>query len=59
MTVHTVSDKELIRLDTIMQLHEKTLSRVQAAELLGISVRQVQRLSTRYRYEGVVGPKSA
>ena len=53
MTVHTMSDKELKRLDTIKRLQEKALTRAQAAELLGLSVRQVQRLSTLYRQLGV------
>lgn len=55
MTVHMMSDKELKRLDTIKRLQEKVLTRAQAAELLGLSVRQIQRLSTRYRQQGVEG----
>jgi hypothetical protein len=55
MTVYRMSDKELQRLDTIKRLHDGALTRAQASELLGISIRQVQRLSTRYRHEGVEG----
>ncbi|TXS90321.1 helix-turn-helix domain-containing protein [Parahaliea maris] len=47
MTVHTMSDKELQRLDTIERVRDKELTRSQAAEILGLSVRQVQRLCPR------------
>ncbi len=33
MTVHTMSDKELKRLDTIKRLQDKTLTRAKAAEI--------------------------
>ena len=53
MTLYNMSDKELTRLDTIKKLHEKRLTRAKAAELIGISIRQVQRLSTGYKQHGV------
>ncbi len=55
MTVYTMSDKELTRFDTIKRLDEKRLTRAQAAELLGISIRQVQRILNRYRQDGISG----
>ena len=39
MTLLTMSLSELNRLDTIKQLDEKQLSRQEAAELIGASVR--------------------
>jgi len=50
-----MSDKELSRLDAIKKLQEKHLTRQQAADLLGLSVRQIQRLSNSYKAHGVDG----
>lgn len=50
-----MSDNELTRFDTIRKLDERHLTRAQAAELLGISVRQVQRIINRYRSDGIEG----
>lgn len=55
MTLYSMSDKELTRLDTIRKLVEKRLTRAQASELLGLSIRQVQRLKTAYQAHGISG----
>ena len=51
----TMNDKEIFRLGTIRDVCEKRIKRKDAAQLLNISVRQVQRLITRYRDLGAVG----
>ena len=53
--VFLMSDQELTRLDTIKRLNEQALIRAQAADLLGLSVRQIQRLVNQYRQDGVAG----
>ncbi len=55
MALRTMSDEEFTRLDVIKQLDAGSLTRAQASELLGRGVRQVQRLLTGYRTEGVEG----
>ena len=55
VTLYSMSDKELTRLDTIRKLVEKRLTRAQASELLGLSIRQVQRLKTAYQAHGISG----
>ncbi|MCD9547055.1 ISNCY family transposase, partial [Photobacterium carnosum] len=50
-----MNDKEIFRLGTIRDVYEKRIKRKDAAQLLNISVRQVQRLITRYRDLGAVG----
>lgn len=55
MDLRTMSDAELTRLDIVKQLDTGRLSRRQAAQLLDRSVRQTQRLLTRYRQLGVDG----
>jgi transposase len=47
-----MSRKELSRLEVIQRVCGKTLRQRQAAELLGLSVRQVKRLCREYRREG-------
>ena len=47
-----MSQQELSRLDVIQRVCRKSLKQRQAAELLGLSVRQVKRLSRQYRREG-------
>jgi len=47
-----MSDKELRRLETIRQLEQGRFTRAQAGHLLGLSVRQVQRLLNAYRKQG-------
>ena len=51
----TMNDKEIFRLGTIRDVCEKRIKRKDAAQLLNVSVRQVQRLITRYRDLGAVG----
>ena len=52
MTIISMSDKELKRLEVIRQLSERRLTQAQVSALLGLSVRQVRRLLTAYREQG-------
>ena len=54
-TLHTMSEKEIDRLQIMTQLEKKQLTQRQAGEQLGLSVRQVKRLVRRYRLEGPGG----
>jgi transposase len=51
----TMSTKELTRLEVMQRLKEKRLSQKEAANLLGMSVRQIKRLWRKYQKEGVKG----
>ncbi len=51
----TMSTKELSRLEIMQRLSEKRLSQKEAANLLGLSIRQVKRLYRKYRKEGAQG----
>jgi transposase len=51
----TMSKKELTRLEVIQRLQEKRLKQKEAAEILGVSTRQVRRLVRAYRQEGEEG----
>ena len=51
----TMNDKEKFRLGTIRDVCEKRIKRKYAAQILNVSVRQVQRLITRYRDLGAAG----
>jgi hypothetical protein len=48
----TMSRKEIDRLEVIRRVLERRLSQVKAAELIGLSTRQVRRLSTAYEQLG-------
>jgi len=50
-----MSTKELSRLEVIQRLEEKRMIQKEAAEVLGVSVRQVKRLVRAYRREGAKG----
>jgi transposase len=50
-----MSTKELSRLEVIQRLDEKRLAQKEAAEMLGVSVRQVKRLIKSYRAVGASG----
>jgi len=50
-----MSKEELSRLEVVEHLHEKRMVQRTAAEILGISVRQVKRLLRAYRREGAAG----
>ncbi|MGF1687898.1 ISNCY family transposase [Photobacterium japonica] len=50
-----MNDKEILRLGAIRDVCAKRIRRVDAARILSISVRQVQRLLTRFRQLGAVG----
>src|SRR5215216_2878468 len=47
-----MSERELTRLEVIQRVKRKTLKQRQAAELLGLSVRQVKRLCKAYQEAG-------
>lgn len=51
----TMSTKELSRLEVLQRLEEKRLTQKEAAQILGLSVRQVKRLIQRYRAAGASG----
>lgn len=51
----TMNDKEILRLGAIRDVCENRIRRVDAARILSISVRQVQRLVTRFRQFGAAG----
>ena len=51
----TMSAKELSRLEVMQRVEEKRLAQKGAAEMLGVSVRQVRRLLSRYRRAGASG----
>ena len=51
----TMSTKEIERIDILVQLQEKKLTQVKAADILGLSVRQVRRLSKAYKAIGAQG----
>ena len=51
----TMSDKELSRLEVMNRLEEKRGKQQEAADQLGISVRQVKRLLRTYREKGAEG----
>lgn len=51
----TMSAKELSRLEMMQRLEEKRLKQKEAAEILGVSVRQIKRLLSRYRKDGAGG----
>lgn len=51
----TMSKREMTRLEVMQRLNEKRLSQKEAAQLLGISTRQVKRLWRAYRKRGAEG----
>jgi hypothetical protein len=53
-----MSNKDLSRLEIMIKVHEKRLTITQASEYLGLSCRQVKRLSKRLRTEGARGSVS-
>ena len=55
MDMITMSAKEVNRLEVMQRLDEKRMKQKAAAELLGISERQVKRLLRRYRKQGASG----
>ena len=48
----TMSSKELNRLEVLRRVLERRLTPAQAAEQLGLGIRQIERLSRRLRIEG-------
>lgn len=51
----TMSTKEMSRLEVVQRLAEKRLKEKEAAEILGLTVRQVKRLLKKYRQTGASG----
>jgi len=51
----TMSKRELTRLEVMQRLKEKRLTQKEAAQMLGISTRQVKRLWQAYREKGAPG----
>lgn len=51
----TMSAKEMSRLEVMQRLEEKRLKQKEAAEMLGLTVRQIKRLLRRYREDGAGG----
>jgi len=51
----TMSAKEMSRLEIVQRLEEKRLRQKEAAEILGLTVRQIKRLLSRYRKNGASG----
>lgn len=51
----TMSGKEISKLEVMQRLKEKSLSQREAAEMLGLSVRQVKRMFKSYREKGASG----
>jgi hypothetical protein len=51
----SMSKKELSRLEVVTKVHERRLTILQAAEYLGLSQRQIKRLSKRIKAEGPAG----
>jgi hypothetical protein len=54
METLTMSSKELNRLEVLGRVLERRLTQVQAAEQLGLGVRQVERLCRKLNWFGVV-----
>jgi transposase len=55
----TMSKRELTRLEVMQRLKDKRLTQKEAAQLLGLSIRQVKRLWRAYREKGTPGLVSA
>ena len=55
MDMLTMSKEELNCLEVMGHLHEKRMGQRAAAEILGVSVRQVKRLLRAFRREGAAG----
>jgi transposase len=51
----TMSEKEMNRLEVMQRLDEKRLMQKEAAEMLGVSTRQIRRLLGKYHQEGASG----
>ena len=54
-TLLEMSAKELSRLEIMQRLEQKRLRQQEAAQMLGIGVRQVKRLLHSYRQAGAAG----
>jgi transposase len=50
-----MSINELSRLELIIKIIEKKLKQSEAADILGVGIRQIKRLVKKYRFEGALG----
>ncbi len=55
----TMSHRELERCEVLRRVHERRLTQREASEILGLSLRQTERLCARYRRLGPEGLLSA
>jgi transposase len=51
----TMSASEMSRMEVMNRLEEKRLQQREAAEMLGVSTRQIKRLLSKYRESGASG----
>ncbi len=54
-TLHTMSEKEITRLEIMQKIKDRRLSQKEAAAQLGISIRQVKRLWKAFQGQGAAG----
>jgi len=54
----TLSQKELTRFEVLEKLIRKEMKQAAAAEILGLSIRQIKRLKQSYKRDGVVALSS-
>jgi hypothetical protein len=57
--LHTMSNKEITRLEIMQRLKDKRISQKEAGQMLKISVRQIKRLYRAYKAQGAKGLISA
>lgn len=55
MTILTMSHNEIERLELISQIADKRITQLHVSQILGLSIRQVQRLVNNYRAFGAEG----
>ena len=57
--LHTMSNKEITRLEVMQRLKDKRLTQKEAAHMLRLSIRQIKRLYRAYKGQGPKGLISA
>jgi hypothetical protein len=55
MELHSMSTRELSKLEIIQKVIIREIKQASAAQLLDLSIRQIQRLTKNYRLHGVLG----
>jgi hypothetical protein len=53
--LHTMSDKEITRLEVMQRMKDKRLTQAEAGQMLKLSVRQIKRLYRAYKGQGAKG----